>query len=281
MKKPYAVSIAIIFVLLGCLAVYRYVYLSNNSCIQVLVSATHRITGKEAIFGNPCSIPVWYKDVRDYNPDDTLPRLSSIDIGTQLYDSATQKILTSYLSPYNNDFTAKYSGLTADEIILIDKIISLAQKQATYTQEEVRAARDIYQRLFVTSIDERVQDAPSGRANELIRTKLCIARAIISSRESEAVKDCVADDKSPSDIQWSTDDITAVAQIVPYYLAGSHYFSLDDARDLSRYYLRQVVLHQEKAIEQWDQVYFEEIAGEEYLDMVEDTRGKLQLLNKQ
>lgn len=71
MKRLSVVSIALIVVLLGCLAVYRYVYLPSNSCVQVLVSATHRITGKEGVFGNPCSVPFWYKDVRDYNPGQT------------------------------------------------------------------------------------------------------------------------------------------------------------------------------------------------------------------
>lgn len=69
MKKSYTVSIAIILVLLGCLAVYRYVYLSSNSCVQVLVSATNRITGEEKVFGDPCSVPFWYKGVLIYNPE--------------------------------------------------------------------------------------------------------------------------------------------------------------------------------------------------------------------
>lgn len=29
--------------------------------------ATNMITGKEQIFGSPCSIPFWYSDIRDYN----------------------------------------------------------------------------------------------------------------------------------------------------------------------------------------------------------------------
>lgn len=49
---------------------YRYIY-SPQTCIQVVVSATNRITGEEKVFGDPCSVPFWYKDVKDYNPEQT------------------------------------------------------------------------------------------------------------------------------------------------------------------------------------------------------------------
>ncbi len=49
---------------------YRYVY-SPQICIQVVVSATNRITGEEKVFGDPCSVPFWYKDVKDYSPRQT------------------------------------------------------------------------------------------------------------------------------------------------------------------------------------------------------------------
>ncbi len=58
-------------ILLVTLVAYRYSYLPSKSCIQVLVSATHRITGEEVTFGNPCTIPFWYKDVHDFNPTST------------------------------------------------------------------------------------------------------------------------------------------------------------------------------------------------------------------
>jgi hypothetical protein len=208
------------------------------------------------------------------------PQDNFSEVETKQYTPKTQKILAIYLSPHNNDFITDYSGLKNEDIDQINQIISLAQKQTTYTEEETRAANNIYQKLFVESVDERVQDAPSSRVNELIGTKACIAVSVISNKESDVVKDCVGEDSFPSDIQWSIDDITAVAQIVPYYLAGSYYFSLDGSSDLSNYYLRQVVLHHEVAAEQWGQEYFEEVAGDDYLNMVEDARDKLQLLNE-
>lgn len=52
--------------------VYRYIYLPGVSCIQVVVSATNRITGKEVVFSNPCSVPFWYDEIRDYNPEKLL-----------------------------------------------------------------------------------------------------------------------------------------------------------------------------------------------------------------
>lgn len=197
------------------------------------------------------------------------------------YASSTQKILATYLSPINiNNFPTTYSGLEDDEIGQVNQIISLANKQATYTKEEIEAANATYNELFVDSIDERVQDAPSARANELIGMKTCVAVSMISNNESEAVKNCVGEDAIPTDIKWSTDDITAVAQIAPYYLTGSHYFNQDKSKDLARYYLEQILLHQETAIERWGQEYFEGVAGDDYFTMVADARDKLQLLNE-
>ena len=48
--------------------VYKY-FFPSQTCIQVLVSATNRITEEEKIFGDPCRVPFWYKDVRVYNPE--------------------------------------------------------------------------------------------------------------------------------------------------------------------------------------------------------------------
>ena len=44
-------------------------FFPSQTCIQVLVSATNRITGEEKVFGDPCSVPFWYKEVKDYNPE--------------------------------------------------------------------------------------------------------------------------------------------------------------------------------------------------------------------
>ncbi len=124
MKKPYVISIAIILVLLGCLAAYRYVYLPSNSCVQVLVSATNRITGVEKVFGDPCSVPFWYKDVRDFN--------------SELINQDDEKVYTvkevlGTISANQNDYVSKKisiravnAGLTkgvgcADYMILMDE----------------------------------------------------------------------------------------------------------------------------------------------------------------
>lgn len=55
-------------VLITSLLIYIYLYLPNSSCIQFVVSATNRITGKVKVFGSPCAVPFWFKDVNDYNP---------------------------------------------------------------------------------------------------------------------------------------------------------------------------------------------------------------------
>lgn len=199
------------------------------------------------------------------------------DVETEQYAPETKKILAAYLSPYKNSV---YSGLEDNEIDKINRITSLAQKQTSYTKEEIETAKDFYNELFLESMYERVEDAPSFRTNEILRTKVCIAVSIISNEKSEVVEDCTGEDMFPSDIEWSTDDLTAVAQIIPYYLAGSHYFNLDSGTDLSRYYFKQVLLHQEAAENQWGQEYFEQVAGDDYIKMVEDARVKLELLNE-
>ena len=56
-------------VLITSFLIYIYLYLPNGSCVQVVVSATNRITGKTKVFGSPCAVPFWFKDVNDYNPD--------------------------------------------------------------------------------------------------------------------------------------------------------------------------------------------------------------------
>lgn len=81
MKKIYKILIVLGIVLVSTLVAYRYSYLPNKLCIQVLVSATHRLTGEEVTFGNPCSIPFWYKDIRTFNPVSTItdaPKVYSV-----------------------------------------------------------------------------------------------------------------------------------------------------------------------------------------------------------
>ncbi len=215
--------------------------------------------------------------------DNNIPKSNSPVSETQTNTSQADDIITKYLSPSKegDGFYVQYSGLTTAEIEQINNIISIARTKISYNKEEQRAASDIYLELFVNQINDREQDAPSSRANMLLGTKLCIARAIILSKESEAVSDCSGKDTFPSDLDWSTDDITAIAQIAPYYIAGIHYLNLDGGRERSRYYFEQIIHHQEFAIEQWGQEYLEEVAGENYLDMVKEANSKLRVLDNQ
>ncbi len=88
MKRKYKVAVALVLIFLGSLAVYRYIYLPSNSCVQVLVNATNRITGEEKNFGNPCSVPFWYEDVRDYNPNNDLDKQEDYDALNKKCDSS-------------------------------------------------------------------------------------------------------------------------------------------------------------------------------------------------
>lgn len=72
MNKNFVKIIGIVlFLLTAILLSYQFFYLSSG-CIQVLVSATHRFTGEVKTFGDPCSVPFWYKDVRAFNPVSTI-----------------------------------------------------------------------------------------------------------------------------------------------------------------------------------------------------------------
>ena len=69
MKKSYAISIAFFIILLGSFVVYSF-YLPGISCTDDgSVVATHRFIGTEAVFDDLCVVPFWYKDIREYNPE--------------------------------------------------------------------------------------------------------------------------------------------------------------------------------------------------------------------
>lgn len=57
MKKIIIIAILIVIFIFGT----YYFFIKKVTCIQVMVSATNRITGKSKTFGTPCSVPFWYK----------------------------------------------------------------------------------------------------------------------------------------------------------------------------------------------------------------------------
>lgn len=69
MKKIYISLGILVSVLIASFLIYYYLYLPNGSCVQVVVSAANRVTGKTKVFGSPCAVPFWFKDVQNYNPD--------------------------------------------------------------------------------------------------------------------------------------------------------------------------------------------------------------------
>lgn len=189
----------------------------------------------------------------------------------------TKQILDVYLSPYV--YTGvEYSGLSVDEISDINKVLSIARLSASHTEEQKMFADSTYQHLFVDTVLDRVEDAPSMRANNIIKQKLCVAMALILEEQRDVVSKCSPTDSFPEPVVWLTDDITAEAQVSPYYVAGSYYFEDAEDGDRSEYYLLQVVRHHEAGVEQWGKDYFENVAGDVYLNMVEDAQKKLQTL---
>lgn len=206
------------------------------------------------------------------NDTDLIPAPDSI--------AQTNLVLNNYLTEYSvEDFSYTYSGLTEEELTQVNNIISLSRQNIFYKEEQKKLATDIYRRLFELEASDRIQDAPSSRANYLMASKLCVARAIILSEEPDTVKKCLGKDDYPSDISWTTDDITAEAQISPYYLVGSYYNDNTEDVARARYYLNQVLTHYETGLEQWGKEYYEGIVSEDYFNMVNDTRQKLKILN--
>jgi hypothetical protein len=63
------VTLIILVLLSVTYSIYMY-SLSHGSCIQVLTQATNRITGNTKIFGNPCQIPFWFRNIESYNLGD-------------------------------------------------------------------------------------------------------------------------------------------------------------------------------------------------------------------
>lgn len=61
MKKFIIILVLVIIIIFG---IY-YNSLGKGNCIQVVVSATNRITGKTKEFGNPCLVPFWYKNIQN------------------------------------------------------------------------------------------------------------------------------------------------------------------------------------------------------------------------
>lgn len=199
------------------------------------------------------------------------------DRKTFLVNETLKRYLTA-----RSEFTDKYSGLTPADLREIDSVVNLASQKVVFSDTQKRTSKATYQKFFsesALSSANRVEDAPSARANELIRTKLCIALAIITETESEVVRDCSNfNSVYPDAVEWETDDITAEAQIAPFYVAGLYYVSQDADTDQAEYCFMQVRNHFETAKKQWGDEYFESVAGESYLKMVEDSVQRVDAL---
>jgi hypothetical protein len=107
MKIRRIMLVASILLLVTSFIIYKYVYLSGGTCIQVVVSATSRLSGKTEVFGNPCIIPFWYKEVREYNPaqkvGDMSSGISQEKIGVSLTDNLHTTSPSVERKTYRND----------------------------------------------------------------------------------------------------------------------------------------------------------------------------------
>lgn len=81
--------IIIILVIIFCFSIYYFVLPKN--CIQVMVSATNRITRKSKVFGTPCNVPFWYKNVISWNSEYAFPNPE--------YEDTIRKTTKMYCTP--------------------------------------------------------------------------------------------------------------------------------------------------------------------------------------
>lgn len=175
-------------------------------------------------------------------------------------------ILKEYLSPMS-DFEKQYSRLTDEQIAEINFAVKLALKGEPTQAENERsqAVNDIF-------LNMEIGDAPQGAAIAAIGTRWCIANSINQFAWVNLVNRCTREDVYPEDVKWQTSDVTALVQIAPYYVAGIKYLEDPVYEGRGAYYLQQVVRHHNLSKLQWKDYDFDSVAGDLYLDMVNNAR---------
>ncbi len=121
MKKIFISICLLVSVLIVAFLIYFYLYLPNGSCVQVMVSATNRITGNTKVFGNPCTVPFWYKDIDDYNPgqgDLEVYKQSSVDIQNIGTTTATNIYSVNFETFLKN---IVYKEESASDVCMVDQ----------------------------------------------------------------------------------------------------------------------------------------------------------------
>ncbi len=190
----------------------------------------------------------------------------------------------------NEDFFTKVSenaGLeqvaTAKHIILsnkeVDEILSEFANKKTVSFNDTGAAEILSDALAFKSANleirvqelinkfkelaEGIEDAPDMRSWATQRTKICLAESIISNDLESATQRCGYE---PGFIFTANnvDDLTADAQVIPFFLNGYAYYYKKDYPKAD-YYLNQIKLH------------YNILKGIKYIDLAADY---LKLYNK-
>lgn len=115
-------------------------------------------------------------------------------------------------------------------------------------------------------------DAPEWRARSEADRKLGIAEAMSRNDLRNVIRYCGERDGRPREIDPDVDDITAAAQILPWFLAG-YARHRDGDLEGARYYLSQVEVFHRKGVMTWGESYFIETAGESYRTILEMTEA--------
>lgn len=122
MKKVFISLGLFVVVLITGFLIYIYVYLPGISCIDVLVSATNRITGTTKVFGSPCTVPFWYKDVNDYNPDQiNLTAINQNNVDTQSIIGTTTAVNVKSINFETLLKNILYKEETASDVCMADQ----------------------------------------------------------------------------------------------------------------------------------------------------------------
>jgi hypothetical protein len=128
------------------------------------------------------------------------------------------------------------------------------------------------QRVFDEQFHEGAGDSIDARAILYAYTKLCLADSIVNNDLKNTLDRCEIDDIYPTDTEWydyKANDLTASAQVVPYFLVGVAYYEENDI-ERARYYFDQILQHEKAMTDQYgvEALQIAGLAHEQILDAV-------------
>lgn len=127
------------------------------------------------------------------------------------------------------------------------------------------------QGLRTTLEKMEIADAPEMRNFVWAMTKLCISETLLQGDLRKAVNNCNA---SQTFNEETVDDITADAQILPYFLNAVGYIQEGD-RATAKTYFQKIVTHKEMGLKVFGSENFMDIVGENYQKILSQAEEQL------